>query len=462
MIEILIAIVGLAIVVAVVIYIRSKLDGRSGRPRRAMDRELRLREAEKLLTQSPTNVEGLSMLGDVYFEEEAWDKAMPVYESLSQQVAANPTGKVYAFDVHFRYGYSAMQLSMSEQAYKGLSLAHSLERGNFEVNHNLGILEFERKNYEKAIAVLRQAQTINPESPSVLRYMGHALFRTKQPKEAMTIIRKAIDLAPDDKESLFTLAECYYEARQIDQALRIFTHLRPDPNMGPSACLAAGKIHIEIRQNDLAIQDYEMGLKHEGIKPDILAELRYNLATTYIHNGAIGRAIPLLRQILDGNPTYKDVAILLPRYQELNANKNLHIFLMATSADFVALCRRVVMSYYPKAKVKITDISVHKNEWADILAEINTPKISDLIMFRFIRTQGFIGELIVRDFHSHIKDVKASKGFCITIGTFSEEAKRYCDGRPVEMIEKDRFTALLNNIDAKADLSAQTTPIKKQ
>jgi restriction endonuclease Mrr len=108
------------------------------------------------------------------------------------------------------------------------------------------------------------------------------------------------------------------------------------------------------------------------------------------------------------------------------------------------------MTYFPKAKVKITNISVHKSEWADILAEIDTPKWSDLIMFRFIRTQGSIGELIVRDFHSHLKDVKAGKGVCITVGNFTEEAKRYTEARLIDLIEKDRLQAILNTLDAKA------------
>jgi hypothetical protein len=122
---------------------------------------------------------------------------------------------------------------------------------------------------------------------------------------------------------------------------------------------------------------------------------------------------------------------------------------MASSADFVALCRKVVMTYFPRSNIKIVNISVNTNQWADILAEVDTPKWSDLIMFRFIRTQGSVGELTVRDFHSHLKEVKAGKGICITVGTFSEEAKRYTEARLIDLIEKDRLTAILNSVDAK-------------
>jgi restriction endonuclease Mrr len=116
------------------------------------------------------------------------------------------------------------------------------------------------------------------------------------------------------------------------------------------------------------------------------------------------------------------------------------------------------MSYYTRAKIKITNISVNKNEWADILAEVDTSKWSDVVMFRFIRTQGSIGELIVRDFHSHLREVKAGKGICMAVGSFSDEAKRYTEARLIDLIEKDKLSAILNTVDAR---SARAIPAKK-
>jgi tetratricopeptide (TPR) repeat protein len=421
-----------------------------------------MKNVERRLSQNPRDPEALSALGDVYYQDEAWDKSMRTYENLVDILTAAPAADIDLFEIHLRYALSAMRLNMTEQAYKGFSMARSIRQDNFEVNYNLGHLEFERKNYEKALQLLQQARIIDPESPAVLRDMGHAFFRLKKPKEAMNYIRKAIDLAPDDKESLYTLAECYYEANQTDQALRIFNHLRADPTMGPSACLIAGTICIESRQNEQAIQDFEIGLRHQNIKVDILAELRYKLATTYLKQNEIGKAIPLLKILSLENQSYKDVNVLLSKYQELNANKNLQIFTLSPSADFVALCRKIVMIHFARAKVKVVNISVNKNEWADILAEINTPKWSDLIMFRFIRNQGSIGELIVRDFHSHLKEVKAGKGVCMTVGNFTEEAKRYTEARLIDLVEKERLSAILNSVDAKtAALPAGKQPVKR-
>jgi tetratricopeptide (TPR) repeat protein len=448
---VIIGLVALIFVGAVVLFIVNISRGSSfGAGKLARDREAAIKEANKRLAQNPNDPEALYVLAGAYFDEQSWDKAMKIYENLVSQLSSNREIKgIDNFEIFLRYGLSCKQLNMLDQAYKGFSTARTYRQDNFEVNYELGALEFERKNYEKAIQLLQQARIQDPENPAVLRTLGHSLFRLKKPKEAMTFIRKAIDLAPDDKESLYTLAECYHEANQIEQALRIYNHLRADPVMGPTCCLSAGTIHLDTRQYEAAIQDFEIGLRHLNIKIDIMAELRYKLATTLIKMNEISKAIPYLKQLQHDNPSYKDVTALLGKYIELNANRNLQTFLMGSSPDFVALCRKMVMTYYGKAKVKIVNISVNKSEWADILAEVDTVKWQDLIMFRFIRTQGSIGELIVRDFHSHLKEVKAGKGICITVGQYTEEAKRYTEARLIDLIEKEKLQVILNSLDAK-------------
>jgi tetratricopeptide (TPR) repeat protein len=442
LIPVLAAVVGVILVVFLVVIFAGK-SGKGGK--RSKGRDEMVRNASKRLNQNPRDAEALSELGDLYYREESWDQAYKTYGSLMELGGQGQT----EFQAALRMGMSALKLGLVDEAYRGLTAARNINSTSFDANYNLGALEFQRKNYEKAIQLLNQAKIQDPDHVPTLRTLGHSFFRVKKNKEAMTYIRKAIDLAPDDKESLYTLAECYYEANQTDQALRVFSHLRGDPVMGASACLTCGIINTDLRQHEKAIQDFELGLRHENIKADVRVELRYRLAQCYLKQNDMAKALSLLRNIQAENPSYKDVSMLIGRYQELNANKNLQIYLMAPSGDFVALCRKIVMGYFPKAKIKITNIAVHKNEWADLLTEVDTPKWSDLIMFRFIRSQGSVGELIVRDFHSHIKEVKAGKGICIAVGVYTEEARRYTEARLIDLIDKEKLSAILNTVDAK-------------
>jgi tetratricopeptide (TPR) repeat protein len=457
-IPILIVVVTLILgaLILIMVITRSKGMGDEGGGKRAKNRDAILRDANKRLSQNPRDILALMSLGSLYYQEENWDEALKIYEILLEAAAGRVDANMFEINLH--YGVAALKKGLQNEAYKGLSAARSLKQDSFEVNFNLGVLEFQKKAYEKSIQLLQQARAQDPENPAALRCLGHSFFKLKKYKEAMNFIRKAIEIAPDDKESLYTLAECYYDANQVDQALKIFTHLRPDPVMGPSACLFAGTINMNQRQIERAILDFEIGLRHQNIKPEIFLELKYRLATLLLRQQEIGKALEHLKDIRALNGSYRDVNILIGKYQELNANQNLQIYLMAPSADFVALCRKVVMGFYNKAKVKITNIEVNKNEWADILAEVDASKWSDTVMFRFIRTPGSIGELVLRDFHSHLKDAKAGKGICVTVGNFSDEAKRFTEARLIDLIEKDRLSAILKSLDAKATAA----PAKKR
>lgn len=447
LVPILLAIILLSIIVVFLMGLssKSKSKSRSIKKKRTKGREAILKEANRRLSQNPKDPEGLKLLGELYYNEESWEKALKTYEALVDLCSTN--SDLDEFEINLRFGMSALKMGRMDDAYKGLTIARSLQQNNFEINYNLGYLEFTRKAYEKAIPLLRQARSQDPDHAATLRYLGHSLFRTKKYSEALALLRRVIDLVPDDKETLYTVAESYFELNQTDQAVRIFTHLRPDPQMGPNASLFAGTIHMNQHQYAKAVMDFEIGLKHQNIKIEIAAELKYRLALAYIKQQEIGRALTLLRDVQTSYPNFKDVPILISKYQELNAHKNLQVYLMAPTGDFVTLCRKVAMTFIPRAKVKISDISVNKNEWADILTEVDTPRWSDIVLFRFIRSQGTVGDIIMRDFYARLKDTKAGKGYCMTAGVFTEEAKKFVEARLIDLIEKDKIGKILDSVD---------------
>jgi len=425
-------------------------DSKSGRTSKGKqkDRAQILKEATRKLASNPKDVEALAAVGNLAWKEQEWEKAFKYYGELVDYGAGNQ--EVDEFEANLRLGLAGLRLNRIEEAYRGLAIARTIKQDDFDVNFNLGQLEFSRKQYERAIPLLRQAVLQSPDHTLSLRLLGHSQFRVKAYKEALGSLRRALDLAPEDKESFFVMAECYYELGNLEQSLKIFTHLRTDPQLGPQAALFAGTVHLNQHQAERAIQDFDIGLKHPETKSETTMELKYRLAAAYIKAGEIAKAVVLLGEVNLMNPAYKDVPALLAKYRELNSNRNLKTYLLGSTSEFVTLCRKMSLTFFPKAKVKITDISVNKNDWADVLSEIETSKWSDIVLFRFIRATGTMGELVVRDFHARVKDVKAGKGFCISAGTFSDEAKKFVEARLIDLIEKEALMNLLNTIDSRA------------
>jgi len=415
------------------------------------DPETMLRNINKRLAKDPRDPSALYALSDMQFREENWEKAFQTYGILGELI--DGTQKFDAFEVYLNYGKCALKLGLSDVAYKAFSDAWNIKKEHFEVNYALGYFEYQQKNYEKAVQYFSTARKQNEEDFYTLRYLSFCFFNMLKFNEAITYIRKAIEVDPTDKESMFILGKCYSELGQMDHALKIFIHLRSDPTNGPKASLLAGNIHLTQFKEEAAIEDFEFGLRHKDIDLETLSELRYQLSIAYIKQNEIGKAITYLQAILADNENYKDVKTLVSRYEDLNRNKNLQLFMLGSSSDFVGLCRKMVLGYFSaKAKVKITNVLVNRSDSVDISTSVETAKWSDIVVFRFIKTQGSVGELTLRDFHARLKEMKGGKGVCITMGTFTEEARRYTETRLIDLLEKDQLLTILAKVDAKINV----------
>ncbi len=444
-ITILTIIIVLALSVLILSLLTRKKDAKGPKKPRQKDRSTIIRDATRRLSQNPRDPEGLSAMGSIHYQDQNWEKAYAAYEILVDLSSGHP--KLDEFECALRFGVSAIKTNRLQEATKGFLLARKLKPNHFEVNYNLGYICYMQKDYEKAVPFLKQSLLADTENILAQRYMGFALHKSHRYRDALAYLKKALDLQPDDKDALFAMAECLFESGALDRALKIFSHLRPDPVLGPQSALYSGIIHAQTNQAEKAVTDFEIGLKHENIPQDIQNDLRYKLAVTCIKLQDIGKALGVLKDIQKTTPGYKDVPALIVRYQELNQNKNLQVFLLAVQSEFIALCRKIVVQFFPGAKVKITDISMFA-DYADIVAEIDTPKWSDVVIFRFFRSQGAVGELLLRDFHGRIKDLKAGKGICLSAGVFTEESRRFTEGRPVDLYDKDRLNKILNSVDS--------------
>jgi tetratricopeptide (TPR) repeat protein len=436
----------LAIAVAILFFVVLSLFRRRGssseKPNaHRRDRAAAIRDANKALAQNPKDHEAMEVLAGAYFDSQDWEKAMKTYGMLIDLAATVPD--VDQHTANLRYGIAALKTGHYKDAYKALVVARSMNPDVFELNFNLGYLEYRRKNYEKAVALLRAANREKPGHLETQRYLAQSLYRIKKFNEALEMLRKVVDAQPDDKEALFVMGKAYYELGQLEQAVKVFSHLRADPSFGPRAALMSGSIQLKSRQYEKAQLDFELGLRHDEIPADVLLELKYRLAVTYIQLQHVEKAVQLLEEIQRTNPDYKDVRQQIQRNRELSRNRNLQTYLIAPPSEFVALCRRVATGFFDHARVKITDVSVHRNEYADILAEVETAKWVDTILFRFIRTSGQVGELVLRDFHGRIKDVKAGRGFCVSAGEFTEGAQQFVEARLIDLVGKDQLMQIL-------------------
>ena len=137
-----------------------------------------VREANRRLTQNPRDADALKSLGDIYYQEEDFEKSLKTFELLVDLCATNK--ELDEFEITMKYAISALRTKRLKEAYKSLLITRSMKQDVFEINYNLGYLEYARKNYEKSSALLAQANLVQPAHPETLKYFGMSLYRIKR------------------------------------------------------------------------------------------------------------------------------------------------------------------------------------------------------------------------------------------------------------------------------------------
>ena len=123
---------------------------------------------------------------------------------------------------------------------------------------------------------------------------------------------------------------------------------------------------------------------------------------------------------------------------------------MSSNSEFVTLCRKLATSYFSRANTKILNIALPGNEYIDLFTEVHNRQWEDLILFRFIRSNGQSGELMMREMYSRIKELKAGRGICITAGDFSEGARDFVEARLIDLVEKEELFKLFSRLPGRS------------
>lgn len=439
------AVVGLLAIAIILFFKRDQGKGAGKYKRgRRKDRNAVIREARQRLAEDPRDVQALRDLAEISFEEQDFPNSYKYYRSLLSMCGINPD--IDEFEVNLRLGQSAFKLGKPEEARKHLLLARALRQDEFEVNFNLGVMEYTQKDYQKASGYLGIARSQRPDDVAVNRYLGHSLYALKNYTEAIEILQRVLDFEPEDKKVQFILAKSYYASKESDQALKIFSRLRTDPKIGAISALHSGTLNINVKKYDTALEDFGIGVRHENIPQPVFVELKYRMAEANLKLGELSTALRLWKEINTLQPDYKDVADRIAQYQEVNTNRFLQTFLMAASSEFITLCRRIATRYFANSKTKLVNISLRKGEYTDILAHVRTAQWEDQVLFRFVRSQRAIGELLLRDLYAHTKEVRAPRSVCVTAGTFSEQALGFVEARMIDLVNKDTLIKILNKM----------------
>lgn len=137
----------------------------------------------------------------------------------------------------------------------------------------LGLIEQERRNYDRAVSLLERAIAVEPEFPEALSNLARAKRAISELPEALELATRAIELAPD-------LAEAHFEQGcsllELGRAREAIAALQTSLTLAPSSAhstLALAEAFSRSRMYSDAVDTYRQALSLDPQWPDALLGL---------------------------------------------------------------------------------------------------------------------------------------------------------------------------------------------
>ena len=327
---------------------------------------------ETLLENEPRNVKVLHELGRLYHRYEQSDKAVEIYNRISEinplDLEAVKLGKDAAARASMKHGgwheaesyrdlikdkevavsleqQGRMQLSGEslEQQINETFALHEAAPENVDLAKRLGVLHDQKDDLDGAIAWYQYAVDLtNRTDPGLVRkvtdlkmkqlerrireneqYLTEHGSGAEQFAEKVTELeaakrqraeiliedaRKRLDRNPTDLQLRYELGEHLAQAGQFRDALPELQRARQNPNARLKAMNLLGQCYRELGMLDLAAKQLDEAAREMMVMDAVKKEIVYNLGLVYEQMGDSARYIEAMKKIYEADYGYRDVA----------------------------------------------------------------------------------------------------------------------------------------------------------
>ena len=174
----------------VILMILSGSKNKHGSGGKQKSRQNIIKDATRKLAQNPHNPDGLIPLANLYYQDQLWEKAYPLYETMLNIAVAHP--EINLGQTALRQGICALKVGKTEEAFKGLLQARKINPDNFETNFYLGQALINNKEYDKAIENYQKALSSNPNDEVTLLKLGNIYKLKNDNKSAADFYKKSL------------------------------------------------------------------------------------------------------------------------------------------------------------------------------------------------------------------------------------------------------------------------------
>jgi tetratricopeptide (TPR) repeat protein len=118
-------------------------------------------------------------------------------------------------------------------------------------------------------------------------------------------------LSEEDSDTHFNLGIAYKEMGLLPEAIREFQVASRNSDLFVECCSMIGMCFMEQGMWSQAAEWYQKALEAPDLTPEAELALRYDLAASLESAGEVDRAVGLYQEVVDLNPSYRDVSVRL-------------------------------------------------------------------------------------------------------------------------------------------------------
>lgn len=246
---------------------------------------------ERILSLQPGNEPAHAMLGTLDFERKDCANAVTHFQMSRAVIADNPQAL-------WQFGQCLLTSGRADQAVEVFSHLLSRQPDNASVRYNLGLAQFQARNFSQAIATLQPLAELPRPDADLLNLLAAAYEADRQTEAAVAALRKATEIAPKDVRSYLDLATLCMDHGAYALGIEIVdVGLK---NIPDSAALYAmrGILRAQTMQVDEAESDFR---RANQLQPGQVYGT-VGLGITFMQRGNPEDSVRILRERLARNP----------------------------------------------------------------------------------------------------------------------------------------------------------------
>lgn len=206
--------------------------------------------------------------GDEFRTQGKLDKAMKIYEEIIKK-DKNESKAWYG------KGFVLFKFKRYEDALDAFEKVNEIDPDWINAWYNKGVTLLELRRYEDALKTYNKIVDMNKDDSLVWNDKGFALATLGRYTDAEEAFKKAVDMNPNNDLSYANLAELYLIHGDLESASDNVKKALNIKNENVYALMLEGRIHIENRKYDDAIESFQKAARYKLGNPLPLLWIAY-------------------------------------------------------------------------------------------------------------------------------------------------------------------------------------------